>query len=156
MSISNTLIIIPIFLLYTMLSQQSSKKQMWPLSISLPEFTQELPITFGVKFKISLSCIITSCSIHMDCTWFPCPHDFLTPMSLRTMFCDKAQIDINNSGLKRDAEKLHPKCKIVLGICYAICFTNSKICTNVINDKTSITENLSKAISISIDKNSKR
>lgn len=63
-----------------------SKKQIWSLNISLPKFTQELPITFGVKFKISLNCFITSHSIHTDFYWFPCPHDILALMSLRT-FC---------------------------------------------------------------------
>lgn len=83
MSISNTLIIIPILLLYTV--PAISKKKIWSLNISLPKFTQELYIILGVKFKISLSCIITSHSVHMDCYWFPCPHDFLALMSLRTL-----------------------------------------------------------------------
>lgn len=47
-------------------------------------------------------------------------------MSQGTIFCNKTQIDINNSGFKRDAEKLHSRCEIILGICEAIYFTNSK------------------------------
>lgn len=34
-------------------------------------------------------------------------------MLQRTVFYDKMQIDINNAGNKRDAEKLHFKCEIV-------------------------------------------
>lgn len=38
-------------------------------------------------------------------------------MAQKTVSCDKTQIDINNSGLKRDAEKLCSKCEIILKIC---------------------------------------
>lgn len=38
-------------------------------------------------------------------------------MPQRTIFCDKTQTDINNSGFKRDVEKLHSRSEIIVGRC---------------------------------------